>query len=83
MTKNMSIDIPIDTQADNHEDVMAIILDIMQLVVNKHYKPVTSVSIDGLEIFNSKRGFSKYVSMENVLESEEEHDKKYTQNKLR
>ena len=72
MTKNMSIDIPIDTQADNPEDVMAIILDIMQLVVNKHYKPVTSVSIDGLEIFNNKRGFSKCVSMENVLESEEE-----------
>ena len=81
MKKNLQINIPIDTQSDVPEDILAIIVDIMQIAINKHYKPITSIMLDEKEIFNHSRGFSKYLNKEywddhfrsltNMVESEE------------
>ena len=64
MRKNLQINIPIDTQSDVPEDVLAIIVDIMQIAINKHYKPITSIMLDEKEIFNHSRGFLKYSNKE-------------------
>ena len=64
MRKNLQINIPIDTQSDVPEDVLAIIVDIMQIAIDKHYKPITSIMLDEKEIFNHSRGFSKYLNKE-------------------
>lgn len=64
MRKNLKINIQIDTQSDVPEDVLAIIVDIMQIAINKHYKPIASIMLDEKEIFNHSRGFSKYLNKE-------------------
>lgn len=64
MRKNLQINIPIDTQSDVPEDVLAVIVDIMQIAINKHYKPIASIMLDEKEIFNHSRGFSKYLNKE-------------------
>lgn len=82
MRKNLQINIQIDTQFDAPEDILTIIVDIMQIAINKHYKPITSIMLDEKEIFNHSRGFSKYLNKEyredhirevtKMVESEEE-----------
>ena len=64
MRKNLQINIPIDTQSDAPKDILAIIIDIMQIAIDKHYKPITSIMLDEKEIFNHSRGFSKYLNEE-------------------
>lgn len=64
MRKNLQINIQIDTPSDAPKDIMAIIVDIMQIAIDKHYKPITSIMLDEKEIFNHIRGFSKYLNKE-------------------
>lgn len=64
MRKNLQINIQIDTPSDAPKDIMAIIVDIMQIAINKHYKPITSIMLDEKEIFNHSRGFSQYLNKE-------------------
>ena len=64
MKKDLQINIQIDTQSDAPKDILAIIIDIMQIAIDKHYKPITSIMLDEKEIFNHSRGFSKYLNKE-------------------